>query len=238
MPKSKLRGVFHSVGIPEEGKGVRMIENLWADPQLVFMVYADQAEELPLLLEGAFDDMLARIYAYEDPRIKKFLYRDGRDAKIEKGLKDKFGIHVRIPADYEEVIRDEQVLWIKSEFKEATANIVFAHVDGNVPLQVRNDLMGEYVSSELKDSYMISDTSVVGILQGHRPFGNWDAVETRGLWKMAKGFMGGPYLNYLIRQDDGWLMVDAFLYAPGTDKRQLMRHLETICSTIQASDKQ
>jgi len=47
---------------------------------------------------------------------------------------------------------------------------------------------------------------------------------------MANDCKGGPFLTYLIlNPDDGYLLlVDAFVFAPGKDKRDYMQELEFI----------
>ena len=59
-------------------------------------------------------------------------------------------------------------------------------------------------------------------------------METRGLWKMENDFMGGPFVNYTIWDEDGnrTVVVDGFVYAPGKDKRNYVMELEAIIQSL------
>ena len=49
--------------------------------------------------------------------------------------------------------------------------------------------------------------------------------------------MGGPYVGYaLVDQPKGRLYyIEGFAFAPGKDKREIMRELDTILSTFKTS---
>ncbi|WP_051530763.1 DUF4837 family protein [Prevotella dentasini] len=58
----------------------------------------------------------------------------------------------------------------------------------------------------------------------------------RGLWEMRNDVMGGPFVAYLptkLAKGNRQLVVEAFLFAPGSKKRNLLRRLEAALYTIQ-----
>ena len=59
--------------------------------------------------------------------------------------------------------------------------------------------------------------------------------ETRGLWEVKGQFMAGPFLNYQIKtnsKNNQQIMLDGFVYSPGTDKREYIFELEAIMRSL------
>ena len=58
--------------------------------------------------------------------------------------------------------------------------------------------------------------------------------EMRGVWEMSRDYMGGPFVTYLILSKDQRTVyfIDAWIYAPGKEKRDYMQRLEHIVSSI------
>jgi hypothetical protein len=56
----------------------------------------------------------------------------------------------------------------------------------------------------------------------------------RGLWKLENAFMGGPFINISLLDENRnrVVTVDAFVYAPGLDKRNYVREVEAILNTF------
>jgi hypothetical protein len=59
-------------------------------------------------------------------------------------------------------------------------------------------------------------------------------VEMRGLWRTSIKSMGGPFVSHTIVDTEKELLyyVEGFIYAPGKDKREFMREIETIIRTF------
>ena len=64
------------------------------------------------------------------------------------------------------------------------------------------------------------------------------AMEIRALWRTNNLTMGGPYVGYaLVDQPRGRLYyLEGFAYAPGKDKREIVRELDTILGTFRTSE--
>ena len=63
--------------------------------------------------------------------------------------------------------------------------------------------------------------------------GDKQVSETRGLWEVSGQFMAGPFLNYMIEIDEGeTLVLDGFVYSPGTNKRNYIFELEAIIRSV------
>jgi hypothetical protein len=56
----------------------------------------------------------------------------------------------------------------------------------------------------------------------------------RGLWKMVGDMMGGPFVSLvrLDEQNNRVIVVEGFVYAPETEKRNLIRRIEAALYTL------
>ena len=59
-------------------------------------------------------------------------------------------------------------------------------------------------------------------------------VEMRGLGRLEKAFMGGPFISHTVldEQRNRIVTVEGFVYAPRLDKRLYLRELEAILYTF------
>ena len=63
--------------------------------------------------------------------------------------------------------------------------------------------------------------------------GGKQVFETRGLWEIEGQFMAGPFLNFHIKLgDDDFIMLDGFVYSPGSTKREYIFELEAIMRSL------
>ena len=62
-----------------------------------------------------------------------------------------------------------------------------------------------------------------------------DYIEMRGLWTLEGGFMGGPFISYAFidKESSRPVVVTGFVYAPGDDKRELLRQVEALMYTLE-----
>ena len=58
---------------------------------------------------------------------------------------------------------------------------------------------------------------------------------TKGTWEVYNDFMAGPFINFFIEDlnNNRWVVIEGFTFAPSTKKRDYMFELETILNTIE-----
>ncbi len=61
--------------------------------------------------------------------------------------------------------------------------------------------------------------------------GRGNSVTVRGLWEMKNDAMGGAFVAYWQPEGSRIVVAEAFVYAPETKKRNLMRRLEAALYT-------
>jgi hypothetical protein len=64
------------------------------------------------------------------------------------------------------------------------------------------------------------------------------AVETRGLWKLEKDFMGAPFVNYTLVNEkrNKVITLDGFVYAPNAPKHDLMIQMEALIYSLKSEE--
>ena len=91
-----------------------------------------------------------------------------------------------------------------------------------------------YISSSVEGSYMTIENRFAPVLQDSTTVLGHQAIRTRGLWRIEKDFMGGPFENYAWFDEttNTYYMIDTYVHAPKEGKKKYMRHLNYIVSTI------
>ena len=98
---------------------------------------------------------------------------------------------------------------------------------------VRDTIGKKFIPGTFEGSYYITeqaytpDTFVIE-LDGKKTY------ETRGKWEVKNDFMAGPFLNYTVvdKANNRLIVVEGFVYAPATAKRDYMFELEAELKTL------
>ena len=58
--------------------------------------------------------------------------------------------------------------------------------------------------------------------------------ETRGTWEVKGDFMGGPFLNYIVKDtiNKRILFIDGFIFSPSQRKRDNIVEIEAIIKSL------
>ena len=62
----------------------------------------------------------------------------------------------------------------------------------------------------------------------------YPTIVSKGLWEVKDFILGGPFSNYIIEDPkrDRCVVIEGFIAAPGTSKRDLLFELETIIKSV------
>ena len=101
-------------------------------------------------------------------------------------------------------------------------------------IRKRNEFLHRYVPGPTKGSYMTTESQYPVIFREMAKDGDY-LVELRGLWKLEKAFMGGPFISYTFvdEQHNRVVTIMGYVYNPSQDKRDLVRQVEAILYTFQ-----
>lgn len=212
--------------------------NVWANDQYVVFLFAPGKERLENILKTKADLIKNLFLKNEINRYHKAVMSIGENKEIMNTIKDKYGFSIDIPSDFFVALNNNDVLWLRKETEEISFNILIHETTAdtnfeNRAVALRNYLGEKYVSSEIEGSYMVSD-STLPIETLYINLNGNEAYQTKGLWRLENDFMGGPFVSHYVLYPDKKraVLVDAFIYAPGTKKKPQLRRLEALAATI------
>ena len=153
-----------------------------------------------------------------------------RNIEAEKTIGKLFGVEMWIPMDMVSSKQGKDFLWLSNNSPTGMQNIVLyrspAPQSTNHYIHLRDSVMRLHIKGETDAMFMRTvKATVTGSLTKEK--GHTITVH-KGLWEMEGDDMGGPF----IAHTQGHLTVEAFVFAPGMKKRNLLRRTEAALYTL------
>ena len=231
-------------GIDENGYKIKIAKDKWASNQMLVYVYALNQPLLVDALSRNHERIISELRKFEESALSKQVYIGGENQKIPELLKDSFQLSLRLPKTAQLAKVNEEIAWIRMETEKASSNILISKLpyrskgqlskEGMISL--RDSLTKQYIEGPRPTAYMVVNDEDLPVFYNFKKLqlGSHDAYEIRGVWEMENAFMGGPFVTYMVLGPnlESLYFIDLFVYAPGEEKRDLMRHLEYMASTL------
>lgn len=215
--------------------------NVWAQPQSVVRIVASS------------DSAFAEVIRKEGNKILEFFLSTERERQIRLGknylnhkamkeIEEIFGIQIDIPSELNKVVKDKDFYWITNDHAHTRKDIViyaYPYRDKNTftkeyLINRRDSVMKARIPGEFPTSYMGTEKVHYEPIFREININNTYCAEVKGLWRMFNGgSMGGPFYSH-TRVDEinqKVITVEGFVFAPGTKKRNHIRHLEAVVYT-------
>ena len=230
----------------KETKGftVTVGRNKWAGGQMLIYIVGFGEDKLVENIQRSFPQIVKKLNEEFYPKLEATAYQGGENPAIAQELEEKMGVKLKVPGDYVKAIYDEdnQTMWIRRDAPKLNANIMLHKLKYTAQEQlsreglkeIRNKLGAQYVSTTLDSTYMIVNDIDLPMFVETIEIDDYYALEARGIWEIVNDFMAGPFISYLIHNPNTneLLFIDAFIYAPGEDKRDVMQEMEVILATV------
>jgi hypothetical protein len=100
-------------------------------------------------------------------------------------------------------------------------------------LKKRDVVMGQFITGHDSTKTMMTDHLEM-VEEKVITLGGQYAKEFRGLWRLKDEFIGGPFVHYATYNPVSKRItyIDAFVMAPGEDKKAHLKELEAIVHTL------
>lgn len=208
-------------------------------PQTVIHLHGKDEEELSYLFSKYIDEMIEKFHHND---IIEYQLRFQNSLLNTAAIQEKFKIDLSIPSSYKYVMDRPGFMWIRKEVQSGYNSLLLYEVpinritrDSNTVahiIKVR-DSIGSFIQSSVPQSRMITEESYYPYVFEQKLDHRY-TIETKGNWQMLNDNMGGPYVNFAIRDDKNqrYLIVEGFCYRPSAPKRDLMYELESIIRTL------
>ena len=198
-------------------------QNKWAYNQLVSQLnWQENTKETQIYL-----NKLKVIYEQKELKAIRKSFAKISQKNNEELLNNHFGIEVIIPKEYKVIYNSDSIFWAtfnppKSEEIKNMLSFSFTPYSTNLQeevLQKTDSVFAKYLEGEKIGSF-------VRIEPQYPPYYNDNIY--RGLWKLEKGFMGGPFLIKTYFIENKVVVNVGLIFAPQSRKRNFIKELEAI----------
>ena len=184
-----------------KSKGSSITINKYARPQVFLEISGTNQAEI---LEQLKSSKETGISYFSKGEVVENQRRILQSVLIDSEIKDQFNIELTMPSAYSLFKKEEDFLWYQKPTKYGTSNVVISELNSldemslRGVIETRDSISKRYIPGRLENSYMITE-------QAYEPFfiqtkiKQFNSSETRGTWEVNGDFMGGPFINYIIK---------------------------------------
>lgn len=224
-----------------------IIEDEYAKGQEVMYLFAPTEADLIRHLQKNGQKIIDHFNNLERERLAKSLLGKRTTGGIAAFLRREQNIQISVPGSYKLADRRDDFVWMRQIDAEYDKDIFITWKPYESEYQFlpdsiiawRDATAKKYLFEDPKNpiSYLITERDDADLFTKQVNLNNHFAMEIRGLWRTNNRTMGGPFLGYAIAdQPEGLLYyIEGFAFAPGKDKREFMRELETILWSFKTS---
>ncbi len=247
---SSIRNTRSILYVAEDSLNLAHIKSdMYASPQRVGVIKGTTKEELIENIDAKADDIVA---SFKNMEIEAAQKRFERSLNKETVLQDKFGVSLKLPSIYKVGKQEDNFVWIDREIQKGTANIIIYNMPatsfGNDSTLVKDivamrdsvgakyipgpDVTGKITHMRTEPAFApyVYPVEIAGL----------KGVEVRGLWDIKNYPMAGPFLTYILndKENNRKLVLEGFVFAPATEKRDDLFELEAILKTLRLQSKE
>ncbi|MGS2762684.1 DUF4837 family protein [Sinomicrobium sp. M5D2P9] len=212
----------------------------YARPQKVGFVQAPD--------NGTLIDLIGKtseqyIREFKDNDIRENQKRFHKALNKETYIQKKFGVSLTMPSIYKTSKQEDNFIWIERIISKGTMHVFVYELPLNsIPndssrvnafIEMHDSIGKKYVPGREEGMYMITQKAyapyIFDVTLANKP-----AIEVKGMWEMKNFAMAGPFVCYLIRdeENDRLLVLEGLTFAPSENKRDYMFELEAILKSV------
>ena len=217
----------------------RMIRDRYARPQLFLEVSGLDNESIIQGILSSFEFSSAQ---FQNGEITENKNRILNSLLKDTGL-DSLNISLNIPSAYSVFKNEPETVWLQKPLKNGTSNLIikdlkssvsdFEKINLNDVISLRDSIGKEFIPGRVENSYMITEKEYLPYIS-YQTVNGFEAIETRGTWEVKGDYMGGPFINYIIKDtlNNSLLYVEGFVFSPSQRKRDKMIELEAVIKSM------
>ena len=217
----------------------RMIRDRYARPQLFLEVSGLDNESI---IQGILSSFEFSSTQFQNGEIIENKNRILNSLLKDTGL-DSLNISLKIPSAYSVFKNEPQTVWLQKPLKNGTSNLIIKDLKSSVSdfektnlndvVSLRDSIGKEFIPGRVENSYMITEKEYLPYIS-YQTVNGFEAIETRGTWEVKGDYMGGPFINYIIKDtlNNSLLYVEGFVFSPSQRKRDKMIELEAVIKSM------
>ncbi|MCR9183383.1 MAG: DUF4837 family protein [Flavobacteriaceae bacterium] len=223
-----------------EEKQFKYAIDYYAKPQNGIFISANSNEDLIQLIDEKANEM---IQSFHKTEIKEKQRRMSLSLFDSKPVKDSLGVSFIAPSVYRIGKLTNNFAWLRKDIRSGDLNLLIYEMPLNYfqndstrikdIIKMRDSIGKTHIPGPVDNSYMITEKAYSPYLFESEVNGKF-AYQTKGTWEVYNFFMAGPFVNYIIRdeQNNRNLVVEGFTFAPSIDKRDYQFELEAIIQSF------
>ncbi len=216
----------------------------WAQNQCVAKVIAKTPDEMMGLLQQKWP-ILKGFFYNGDIAAMSASYSQLNEPELVKHIQSTYPFSMHFPKGFKLKKGEKQFSWLTSERLGSHLGVFVyqcsldscSPIDTQSLLQLRNKVLRKNVPGENKGSFMTTESQFPVTVSNIRIKDNqW--IELRGLWKVQGDFMGGPFVDYFLVDEEAneLTMLSGYVYAPAKPEKGIyMREIEAVLKTYEVN---
>lgn len=222
---------------------LRYARDSYASPQLVVYVGAPSLGALRRFLRTD-GHLLTDLLTAQERAVEVASLRKKHNDGATRTVRQLFGVELLVPPTLTAMKRADGFLWLSDDGRAANRSLCLYRLpkrgdaDGDALRRTfvhgRDSAMARNLPGERQGMYM--QTAPAALSWHEATADGRKRMWVRGQWQMRGDAMGGPFVAVMNDRGDHWLVAEAFVYAPGTAKRNSLRQLEAALSTVVVRD--
>lgn len=220
--------------------GIEINNNVYAQPQKVIVVSGKSREEIMNLIN---ENASKIIETFRNEEIAERQRQMAKSPHNFKSIQKKLGLTIQFASAYRIAKEADNFFWIRKDITTGTTNLMIFELPldaikrndsvVNQIIKIRDSIGRTFIEGGLDGTYMVTENAYAPF-HGETILDNKPTLETKGIWDLKNGFMGGPFINYAIEDkiNKRWVIVEGFAFAPSVEKRDYMLELEAIIKSI------
>jgi len=220
---------------------IKMADDAYARPQKGILITGENIEQIISLIEENAEKIISTFkkteLAEQQRRIKKSL-------KSDEKLEEQLGVSLKFPTAYRYAKETDDFFWIRKDIPTGSMEILVYEVPrhviekdtnivGNI-IEMRDSIGQTHIPGRVDGSYMVTESAYAPYLFESQIDGKF-AWESKGIWEVKGDFMGGPFINYAVldEENDRYVILEGFAFSPSAQKRENMMELEAILKSAE-----
>ena len=223
----------------------KFARNVYSYPQMIMTLQAPDEESLTDYINNNQQSIIDFFTKAEMNREIENL-REKHNPEVSRLAKEILGVDIWVPWEINKFKKGKDFLWASTNVGKKDMNLVlysYPYTDRNTFtldyfLQKRDSVMKANIPGGPEGSYMTTNHNYVYVEDG-TVRGKYAQI-ARGLWRIQGDRMGGPFVSHSrVDEANGRVIVaEAFIYAPESLKRDLLRRMEAALHTLQLPQQQ
>lgn len=219
---------------------IEITNNVYAKPQKVIVITGKTRQEIIDILN---DNASKIVDTFRNEELAERQRQMKKSPHSFKSIQEKLGLTIQFASAYRIAKETDNFFWIRKDITTGTNNLMIYKLPYsaikpndsivNQIIKIRDSVGQVHIEGDAKGSYMITENAYTPFFK-ETILDNKPAFETKGIWDLKNGFMGGPFINYAIEDkiNNQWVIVEGFAFAPSVEKRDYMLELESIIKSV------